>query len=316
MDIVQSMQIFVRVAEFGSFTAAADSLGYSTPHVSRSVSELEVHLRAKLINRTTRKLALTEVGVRYLERCKAIIEDLKLAELEAAGAHLEAFGKLRMHSPNGIGHYHIISLIAQYSELQPNVDFELNLSQVTPDLLAEGYDLIISADSRVPDSGFIAQSLGTTYSVLCAGPGYIREHGLPEEVGDLKAHTCLRLHDPAFPKGWEIDGYDMDEIISPRQTFTVNVADSIAQAAKENMGVCLIPSYVAAASVGKGELVRVLPQVRANQRSISVIYPSRHFLDAKVRTWIEFLKKHLPERLMEDERVLRSGASGILTPAR
>lgn len=314
MDIVHAMHIFVRVAEFSSFTAAAESLGYSTPHVSRSISDLEVHLRAKLINRTTRKVALTEAGYRYLERCKVLLEDLKLAELEAAGAHLEAFGKLRMHSPNGIGHYHIIPLIAKYSQLQPNVDFELNLSQASPDLLAEGYDLVISADSRVSDSSFIARELGETYSVFCAGPAYIQEHGLPEEIDQLKDHTCLRLHDPSFPKGWEIDGYDMDEVISPRQTFTVNVAGSIAQAAKENMGVCLIPSYVAASSIARGDLIRVLPTVKANQRSISVIYPSRHFLDAKVRTWVEFLKGQLPTRLQGDEAALQAGASGRLAP--
>ncbi len=257
---------------------------------------------------------MTEVGQRYLERCKVIIESLKFAELEAAGAHLEAFGKLRMYSPNGIGHYHVISLIAQYSTFYPRVDFELNLSQIAPDLLADGYDLIISADSRLHDSGFIAQSIGTTYSVLCAGRGYIEQYGLPEKIADLRAHTCLRLYDPAFPKGWEIDGYDMDGIVSPRQIFTVNVAGSIAKAAKENMGICLIPSYVAAVSVGKGDLVRILPEVRANQRDISVIYPSRNFLDAKVRTWVDFLKTHLPERLSEDERVLSSGADATLAP--
>ncbi|QHG64635.1 LysR family transcriptional regulator [Pseudomonas putida] len=306
------MQIFVRVVEQGSFTAAADSLGYSTPHVSRSIAELESHLKARLLNRTTRKLAMTEVGQRYLERCRGIIEEVKLAELEATGAHLEAFGKLRVHSPNGIGHYHVIPLIAQYSALNLDVDFDLSLSQVEPDMLAEGYDVLISANARFADSGFIAQPLGSTYSVLCAGRNYLEERGSPESLKDLARHTCLMLRDPAFPKGWEIDGFDIEEIIPARQMFSVNVADSIAQAAKENMGICLIPGYVAAASIRNGDLVRVLPQIRANQRNISAIYPSRQFLDAKVRTWIDFLKKWLPERLFVDERILQGQASEVL----
>ncbi|MDH0645319.1 LysR family transcriptional regulator [Pseudomonas sp. GD03858] len=305
VEIFHAMQIFVRVIEHGSFTAAAESLGFSTPHVSRSISDLESHLQARLINRTTRKLALTEAGQRYLERCRSIIEEMKIAELEAAGAHLQAFGKLRVHSPNGIGHYHVIPLIAQYSGLHPNVDFELNLSQLAPDMIAEGYDLVISADSRVADSGFIAQTLGSTYSVLCAGRGYIEEHGAPTSLKDLIGHRCLGLRDPAFPMGWEIEGVDIGELLPVRQQFSVNVADALAQAAKENMGICLIPSYVAAAAITNGDLVCLLPHVRANQRSITAIYPSRHFLDAKVRTWIDYLKKYLPERLTADELILQ-----------
>lgn len=308
MDLVHSMDIFVRVVELGSFTAAADSLGHSTPHVSRSVSELENHLKARLINRTTRKLALTEVGRRYLERCKSILDDLRTAEMEAAGAHLEAFGKLRLHAPNGIGQYHIIPLVSQYSELYPSVDFELTLSHATPDLLAEGYDLLISGDSNIPDSGFIAQGLGATYSVLCAGPGYLARNGVPRSIAELSGHTCLQLDDPAFPGGWEVNGSAIDVIASSRRKFQVNVADGIAQAAREDMGICLIPLYVAAASIRRGELVRVLPDLIAHQRNVSVIYPSRQFLDAKVRTFIDYLKNHLPGRLAADEEILLGGA--------
>ncbi|MFJ3485927.1 LysR family transcriptional regulator [Pseudomonas sp. NPDC090202] len=306
MDVLTSMQIFVRVTEVGSFTGTADALGCSITHVSRSVSELESHLRAKLLNRTTRRLALTEVGTRYLQHCKSILADLHLAELEASGAQTEAFGKLRVHAPNGIGQFHIVGLIAEYSKLHPNVDFELTLSHVAPDLLAGGYDLMISAGSKMENSGFIAQSLGSTYSVLCAGPDYLRSAGMPTSLADLAAHDCLALHDPAFARGWEIEGFDMQAIVPARQRLTVNVADSIARAARENMGICLIPGYVAADSIRKGDLIRVLPEIKANQREISVIYPSRQFLDAKIRTWIDFLKLHLPQRLNEDDLILAS----------
>lgn len=307
VDVFHCMQIFVRVTELGSFTATAQALGYSVTHVSRSVSELEAHLKARLLNRTTRRLALTEVGSRYLEHCKSIMGDLELAELEASGAQTHVFGKLRMHCPHGIGQFHIIPLVAQYLKQHPDVDFDVTLSHVSPDLLAGGYDLLISADSKIESSGFFAQPLGATYSVFCAGPDYLRTTGAPQALKELARHDYLALRDSSFPKGLEIEGLDVEGVMPARKRLTVNVADSIAQAARENMGICLIPGYVAADSIRRGELVRVLTQITANRRDISVIYPSREFLDAKIRTWIDFLKANLSRRLDEDHQVLEGG---------
>jgi DNA-binding transcriptional LysR family regulator len=295
------MHIFVRIVDVGSFTGAADSLGFTTAHVSRTISELEVHLKTRLLNRTTRKLALTDAGGRYLGRCRVILEEIHAAETEAAGAHLAPFGKLRMHAPTGIGHYHIVPLIARYSKLYPDVVIELTLSHITPNLLAEGYDLVISAQASVPDSGFIQQTLGSTCSVLCAGPGYLADKGTPQQLDDLRQHTCLRLYDPAFPNGWEMHGDALAQMGLSQNTFMVNMADSLAQATRENMGIGLIPQYVVADGIREGDLVRVLPEITMNQRTLSVIYPSRQFLDAKVRTWIDFLKENIGERLARDE---------------
>jgi DNA-binding transcriptional LysR family regulator len=305
VDVVHAMQIFVRIVDVGSFTGAAESMGFTTAHVSRTISELEGHLKTRLLNRTTRKLALTEAGSRYLSRCKTIIEEIHAAETEASGAHLAPFGKLRMHAPTGIGHYHIVPLIAQYSRIYPDVVIELTLSHMTPNLLAEGYDLAISAQSSSPDSGFIQQSLGNTCSVLCAGPGYLAEKGTPLQLQDLLQHTCLRLFDLAFPNGWEMQGDALTELGLSQNTFMVNMADTLAQATRENMGIGLIPQYVVADGIRQGNLVRVLPEVTMNQRKLSVIYPSRQFLDAKVRTWIDFLRDNIGARLAKDEQSVK-----------
>lgn len=305
MDILTSMQVFIRVAERGSFTAAAEVLGHTTTHASRCVSDLERHLKTKLIHRTTRKLSLTEAGVRYLERCRRIITEVQDAELEAASALTKPFGKLKVHAPNGIGQYHIVPLIAKYSTLFPDVDFELVLSQKSPDLIAGAFDLMISSGSRVHDSSFIAQALGVTYSVLCAGAGYLAQRGVPNSIQDLAMHDCIGLNDPDFPSGWEFDGVDSG-VVPGKERIRLNVANSMVQAAKENMGICLIPDYVAAEYVKSGQLIRVLPTLRAHSRTLSVVYPSRQYLDAKVRTWISFLKSHLPDRLKDDELFLQS----------
>lgn len=313
MDMFHAIKVFVRVVDLGSFTAAAESLGYSTPHVSRTLSDLEDHLQAKLINRTTRRLAPTDAGKRFLERGRLLLEDLKSAEMEASGAHLEAFGTLRMHAPNGIGRYHIIPLMAEYRALHPKVNFELALGPIAPDLLAGGFDLQILGDNQIPDSGFICQTIGTTYSVVCAGPGYLAERGEPMTLEELATHTCLQLSDPAFPKGWEIEGLEIREDTDAQPVFRVNVADAIAQAAKSNMGLVLIPGYVAASAVRSGELVRVLPEIKAHVRNISVLYPSRRFLDAKVRTWIDFLKENLPRRQAMDELSLCARGATVMS---
>lgn len=298
------MRVFARVVDSGSFTAAANALGLSTAQVSRVVSDLEGHLQARLLHRTTRRLALTETGERYLQRCREILVDVDEAEAEANGAHLRPRGRLRVHSLTGLGQQHLIPLISRYGELYPEVYVELTLAQRQPDILEEGQDVVITRDRELPDSEFVAQTLGTIYSVLCASPAYLARHGTPHSVEDLREHRCLRLQDPTFPEGWAFAENDESSVIRPRDTFMVNVAEALAGAARAGMGVCLLPGYVAAPALRQGELVRLLPERRLHVRQIYALYPSRRFLDAKIRTWVEFLKEELPQAFAADERVL------------
>ncbi|WP_043248154.1 LysR family transcriptional regulator [Pseudomonas knackmussii] len=304
MDTLHAMRVFTRVVDSGSFTAAANALGLSTAQVSRVVSDLEGHLQARLLHRTTRRLALTETGGRYLQRCREILLDVDEAEAEANGAHLRPRGRLRVHSLTGLGQQHLIPLISRYGEQHPEVYIELTLAQRQPDILEDGQDVVITRDRELPDSEYVAQTLGTIYSVLCASPGYLARHGTPRAVEDLREHRCLRLQDPTFPEGWAFDENNEGSVIRPRDTFMVNVAEALAGAARANMGICLLPSYVAAPALRQGELVRVLPEHRLHVRQIFALYPSRRFLDAKIRTWVEFLKEELPSAFDADERVL------------
>ncbi|MNO77260.1 HTH-type transcriptional regulator DmlR [compost metagenome] len=304
MDTLHGMRTFARVVDAGSFTAAANALGLSTAQVSRIVSDLESHLQARLLHRTTRRLALTETGERYLQRCRQIIGEVDEAEAEASGAHLRPRGRLRVHSLTGLGQQHLIPLISRYCELYPEVNVELTLAQRQPDILEEGQDVVITRDRELPDSEYVAQTLGTIYSVLCASPGYLQKRGIPRSVEDLHEHQCLRLLDPTFPEGWEFDEGREESVIRPRDTFMVNVAEALAGAARAGMGICLLPSYVAAPALRHRALVRVLPEHRLHVRQIFALYPSRRFLDAKIRTWVEFLKEELPKAFADDEKVL------------
>lgn len=294
MDMFQAMRVFVRVVDTGSFTAAARALDYSTAQVSRLVSELEGHLQARLLQRTTRRLGLTDAGTRYLERCRQILTELEDASAEASGAHLKPRGRLRVHSITGLGTQLLAPLAARYGELYPEVHLDLTLSQRHPDLLEEGHEVVITLSRGLPDSELIGQHLGDTYSVVCAAPAYLERHGIPLTLSDLSAHRCLRLADPVFGDSWTFSDNGVEQTIRPGETFQVNVAEAMAQAAGAGMGICLLPDLIAAQAFQRGRLVRLLPQHRLHERGIYALYPSRRFLDAKVKTWIEFLKEELP----------------------
>ena len=304
MDIHQAMRVFVRVVETGSFTAAAQALGYSTAQTSRLLSELESLLQARLLQRSTRRLALTEVGTRYLERCRLILGEIEDANAEAAGAHLIPRGHLRVQSTTGLGIQLLAPLVARYVQLYPQVKIDLTLSQRQPDLLEEGHDVVITLSGDLPDSEMIGQPLGSIFSVISAAPSYLQNHGVPQTPADLNQHRCLHLVDPLFTDSWTFRDEHGEQSIRPGNVFQVNVAEAMAQAARAGLGICLLPDYVAVDSYQRGSLVRVLPHYRLHEKSIFALYPSRRFLDAKVRTWVEFLKQEIPKVLDEHQAIV------------
>jgi DNA-binding transcriptional LysR family regulator len=306
MDTLHAMRVFVRVADAGSFTAAALQSDTSTAQVSRLVSELENHLQARLLHRTTRRLALTEAGERFLEQSRVILEQVEQARVEAGGAHLVPKGQLRVHSTIGLGIQLLATLAGRYNEIYPDVNLDLLLSQRQPDPLADNLDVIITLSRELPDSELIAQQLGTVFHVVCASPIYLKQHGVPKVPADLEHHRCLRLADPVFTDSWTFVGEDTEQTIRPGETFKVNVAEAMSSAAEAGMGICLLPDYVAVPALQRGSLVRLLPQFRLQEKSIYALYPSRRFLDAKVKTWVEFLKQELPQAFFGYHQVLQN----------
>lgn len=308
MDVLQAMRVFARVIDSGSFTAAAQTLELSTAQVSRLVSELEASLQARLLYRTTRRLRLTEAGARYLERCRQILAQVDEAAAEASGAHLTPRGRLRVHSFTGLGTQYLMPLVVRYAELYPQVDVDLALSQRTPGLLEEGHDVVVTHCRELPDSELVAQRLGEVFSVVCAAPAYLRRHGTPQTPEALRTHRCLRRLDPVYPGDWVFERQGEIQVISPGQTFQVNVSEAMVQAAVAGMGVCLLPSFMAAKALREGGLVRLLPQWQLHKRSLYALYSSRRFLDAKIATWVELLKAELPLLLARDSADLDNPA--------
>lgn len=310
MDIFQTMRFFVAVAQTGSFTAAAQMLDTTTTNVSKAVTSLEARLQTRLINRTTRRLALTEAGVRYLQRCEKILEEVREADEEAGTAHITPVGRLKIHAMSAIGNHYVIDAIAKYRETHPSVMFDLTLTNRLPDLLEEGYDMSIVLARDLPDSGFVAQRLGITYSILCASPAYLKKRGHPDSPGSLGAHDCLRIVNTIMPvENWAFEGPDGVETVNvPVSPFHVNTADAMTVAIKNGMGIGIQPIASAVDGLRAGTLVRVLPDYHFEEFNLFAIYPSRKFVDAKIKTWVEFLKDYIPGLLASDEDIVGSPA--------
>ncbi|KRV78263.1 MULTISPECIES: LysR family transcriptional regulator [Pseudomonas] len=304
MDLLQGMQAFVRVVESGSFSQAARALDMSPSKVSRLIAGLEEQLRARLLQRTTRSVAVTEAGRRYFKRCKGILGEIDDAAAEAAGSLSRASGRLRLHAVTEFGLEHLTPLIAAYRERYPEVSIDLSLTQDTPALLEEGLDVLVTLSRGLPDSAFVAQRLGRVFSVLCAAPGYLHRHGVPRSPEDLREHRCLMLADPLFPDGWYFSEQAEEAPFAFEDVLRVNLPEAACLAAASGMGVCLLPGFVAARALREGRLLRVLPQLRLHGRDVFALYSSRRFLDAKIRTWVEFLKAQLPQAFASDLAVL------------
>jgi DNA-binding transcriptional LysR family regulator len=306
MDVFQTMRFFVAVAQSGSFTAAAELLDTTTTNVSKAVSSLEARLQTRLINRTTRRLALTEAGLRYLQRCEKILDEVREAEEEAGTAHVMPVGRLKIHAMGAIGNHYVIDAIAKYREVHPSVMFDLTLTNRLPDLLEEGYDMSIVLARDLPDSGFVAQRLGITYSILCASPAYLKKRGHPDSPGALGSHDCLRIVNTIMPAGnWVFEGPEGVETVNiPLSPFHVNTADAMTVAITSGMGIGIQPIASAVDGLRAGTLVRVLPEYHFEEFNLFAIYPSRKFVDAKIKTWVEFLKVYIPGMLATDEKIV------------
>jgi DNA-binding transcriptional LysR family regulator len=311
MDTLQNMRVFVRVVESGSFTAAAQHLNTTTAYASRAVSDLEAHLHTRLLNRTTRRIALTEAGERYLQRCQQILAYVEQAEAEASDAHARPSGKLRLHAMASFGMHYIVPAVGRYQQRYPDVSVDMTLAQRIPDLLDEGFDISVVVGYDLPDSGLISQRLGSVFSIACASPAYLERRGVPRKPADLADHACLRIVTPAavFDK-WSFDGPDntteTHTVSAP--TFQVNGADSMAVAVREGMGIAVLPTYAAMRWLESGELVWILPEYTSTPLNVYALYPSRQYLDAKIRTWVDFLHDELPATLAAEKAALRKFA--------
>ena len=299
MDKLYNMSIFAKVVEMGSFTAVANHLDTTVGNISRAVSVLEDSLDTKLMQRSTRRLVVTDAGRRFYDRCVAILADVERAEAEASDALLEPRGTLRVHSVPGLGRNLVTRAVLAYRKSYPEVSVELLLSQRMPNLLEEQLDVGIVIARTLPDSAYVSQNIGTSHCILAASPAYLAAHRAPVCPDDLVDHQCVLLGTVDYaPDEWRLQSPAGDSTFRPTGPhFSVNDMDSMSQALRDGAGIGLLAAFSAMEDLRSGALVRVLPQYHTHVRNVYAVYPSRQFVDAKIKRFIESLKTHVAEPL-------------------
>lgn len=299
MDKLYTMSVFAKVVEMGSFTAVANHLDTTVGNISRAVSVLEGSLDTRLMQRSTRRLVITDAGRRFYDRCVSILADLEHAEAEARDALLEPRGTLRVHSVPGLGRNLVTRAVMAYRKSYPEVSVDLLLSQRMPNLLEEQLDVGIVITRALPDSGYISQNIGASHCILAASPAYLSAHPAPECPEDLIDHQCVQLGTVDYaPDEWHLEspaGNAVFRATGPH--FSVNDMDSMSQALRDGAGIGLLAAFSAIDDLRSGALVRVLPEYHTHVRNVYAVYPSRQFVDAKIKRFVETLKAHVGEHL-------------------
>jgi DNA-binding transcriptional LysR family regulator len=300
MDTLHSMRLFSEVVDSGSFSAAGRKFGLAASSVSRQVGSLEDTLGARLLNRSTRKLSLTEAGRLYHERVRQIIADVEDANRSVS--HLEAVprGLLRINGPTVFGRLHIAPHLPEFLRRFPEIDIDLTLTDHFVDVIEEGSDVVVRVGG-LSDSSLYARRLAPNRRILCASPGYLKAHGRPERPSDLTRHACVvyKLHSTAGV--WHICCGESGgkEQIQVAGRLTANNAEALHEAVLGDVGIGLLPTWLVGHDLQDGRLERVLPTLEADltkdETSIHAIYPHKRLLSAKVRAFVDFLvEKYQP----------------------
>lgn len=289
MDRFRAVLAFAKVVELGNFARAAERLGASTSAVSRLVSDLEGHLDARLINRTTRRLSLTEAGQSFYERSVQLLNDLEEAEDSVRAATVSPKGTLRMTCGVSFGERFLAPAISEFAARHRALVFDLDLSDRAADLVEEGFDLAIRIGS-ISHQGLVSRRIGWTQPVCCASPGYLLAHGTPHTPAELASHECLSYTLMPMPNTWRFESAQGERHeLRVAARHRANSGRMLAALAAAGTGVIIEPDFIVAPEVRSGALVRLLPQYTLPRSPIAAVYPSRRHLSAKVRAFVEFL---------------------------
>ena len=310
MDRLTSLTVFGGVVECGGFSAAARRLNMSVTMVSSHVQALEDRLGARLLNRTTRKVSLTEVGQAYYERSSRILQELDEADRIAGALHTTPRGPLRVHASANIVRF-LAPILADFLDRYPAVSIELSTGDKMVDLIQDAQDVVIRT-TPPPDSGLVVRRLTPWRHVLCCAPAYLDAYPAPLHPSDLVHHNCLRY--AFYPHGdeWRFEANDGDPVsVKVTGDVITNSAETLRLMALLGRGIFLAPSFVIADNLAAGELVPLLPRHRPVEFAINAIYQSRNHLSTKIRAFIDLLVEGFAEH-----RVWMSASEAVRTSDR
>ena len=294
MDRLTSLTAFVRVVDSGGFSAAGRHLNMSTTMVSNHVQSLEDRLGARLLNRTTRKVSLTEIGKAYYDRCTQILADLEQADDVAGAMQSTPRGTLRIYTATHIIPF-IAPVVGEFLAAYPDVKVDLTMGERVIDILDEGFDIAVRL-TPPPDSSLIVRSLATWRHVLCCSPSYLEKHPRPQQLSELSQHNCVRHALYPFEDGWHFaDRKGAPAVVRVSGNLLTNSGETLRLAALEGAGISLAAGFLVHDDLESGRLIRLLPEYRPVEMSMNAVYPHRHHLSAKVRTFIDLLAHHSAE---------------------
>jgi DNA-binding transcriptional LysR family regulator len=296
MDRLDAMSIFAAVVDAGSLSAAGRRLRVPLATVSRKLSDLEAHLKTRLITRSTRQLVLTDAGRDYLAACRQILEQVDEAERAASGAYAAVKGQLVIAAPIVFGRLHVVPLVTAFLERYPEVDVRLVLGDRNVNLREEQVDLALRIGA-LPDSSLVATQLGSVRRVACASPAYLARFGTPRQPTELRTHRCVSFEGLMSATAWTFPGPQGSQRIPIRSRLAVSTADAAIAAALAGLGVTRVLSYQVAEALRDGGLVRVLSEFEPAAVPVSLVYAGQGRLPMKARAFIDHAAAPLRERL-------------------
>ena len=285
MDQLDAMRTFVAVARGGSLSSAGRTLGIPVANVSRKLAALEQHVGARLLSRTTRRMALTDAGRRYLDACQRLLAALDDADRSVSGEEQEVYGALAVTAPLVFGRLHVVPVVAEFLRTHPRVDVRLALADHNVEMIAEGIDVAVRIGA-LPDSSLVAARVGSVRRITLASPDYLRERGAPGRPEDLAAHDCITFTGLASPERWSFPTRRGSTRVAVRSRLAVTTAEAALDAAAAGLGVTRVLSYQAAAALASGRLAVILERFEPPAIPVSVLHGEGRAPRRKVREFV------------------------------
>jgi len=297
MDRLESMEVFIRAVDLGSFAAAAAALDLSGPMVGKHVRFLEERLGMRLINRTTRRQSLTDFGRAYYERCRIVLAEAEAADALAADQLSEPRGKLRVTMPAHFGRHCVTPILLELARRHPTLELDLSLSDRFADLVEDGFDLAIRTGTLDDRAGIIARRVARQRMIVCAAPAYVEKFGMPLRPEDIASHQAIlyrRLGQMLQPWLFPRDDGSVSEI-APAGRLRLDDLDAIADAATAGMGLAWLPHWLVRQRIETGALIRLLPDQRDYLYDCHALWLQTPHLPLKVRLTVDALAAGLPK---------------------
>jgi DNA-binding transcriptional LysR family regulator len=299
MDRLEAMSILLAVVEAGSLSAAARRRGIPLATVSRKVSDLEAHLRTRLLNRSSRRITLTDAGRSYVAACKRILEEVEEAERSASGEYSAPKGDLTITAPIVFGRVHVLPIVVEFLAAYREIDVRVMLADRVANLLEDHIDLAVRI-GELPDSSLVATRVGSIRRVVCGGPAYFAERGTPRTPGDLGTLDCITFEGLMSPRAWFFTTGKSDVSVPIHSRLIVNTAEAAIDAAIAGVGVTRVLSYQIANAIRGGTLAVVLQEFEPAPWPVNLVYAGQGLLPLKLRAFLDFTAPRLKARLSQN----------------